>query len=142
MDKRDLVYRLTEIVYRHAGDSVPSEKIKNMVRELMAFLPSSDVSQVRSPESSPNTSIITVFGKSRPGIVAGITTVLAENKVDITDITQTLLGKNFAMIIVCDITNAPGSFTDLKAKLTVKGEELGVSVFAQHEELFHSMHKV
>ncbi|WP_408033915.1 ACT domain-containing protein [Thermotomaculum hydrothermale] len=86
--------------------------------------------------------MITVFGESKPGIVAGITSVLAENNVDITDIAQTLLGKNFAMIIIVDLSLCSKNFTELKEVLIKKGEELGVAVFSQHKELFKSMHRI
>ncbi|MCK5878304.1 MAG: ACT domain-containing protein [Holophagae bacterium] len=88
------------------------------------------------------TAIITSFGKSQPGIVAGITGILAEKNVDITDITQTLLGKNFAMIVIVNLAESNCSFSELKETLTKKGEELGVGIFSQHEELFQFMHKV
>lgn len=143
MDKRDVVYKITEVIYRHLGSAVSSEKIKDIVRELMgSFL--NDPSAMHSAPDVENqdTAIITVFGKSKPGIVAGITGVLAENNVDITDITQTLLGKNFAMIIIVNLTEASVNITDLKAKLDVKAKELGTSVFAQNEELFKYMHRV
>ncbi|NOY22372.1 MAG: ACT domain-containing protein [Acidobacteria bacterium] len=86
--------------------------------------------------------IITAFGKSQPGIVAGITGILAEKNIDITDITQTLLGENFAMIVIVNLVGSNCSFSELKEMLTKKGEELGVGIFSQHEELFQFMHKV
>lgn len=145
MDKRETVYRITEILFKHLGEGADPEKIKNMVRELIQAVPleaAAGTQPAPRPVAPRHTAIITVFGKSRPGIVSGITSVLAEENVDITDITQTLLGKNFAMIIIVDLEEARNSFTDVKARLAKKGEELGVSIFSQHEELFQSMHKV
>ncbi|NOZ14238.1 MAG: ACT domain-containing protein [Acidobacteria bacterium] len=146
MDRRDAVYKITEIIFKHLGDSAKPELVKQIVRELINTVPlgvdgtSAPVSPSVEPEGQ--TAIITAFGKSHPGIVAGITGILAEKNVDITDITQTLLGKNFAMIVIVNLAEANCSFSELKETLTKKGDELGVGVFSQHEELFQFMHKV
>lgn len=144
MDKRETVYRITEILFKHLGENADPDKIKGMVRDLIQAVPLESASGAQPaprPVAPKHTAIITVFGKSRPGIVAGITSVLAEENVDITDITQTLLGKNFAMIVIVDLEGAKSNFTELKERLGKKSEELGVSIFSQHEELFQSMHK-
>ena len=147
MDKRQIVYRITEILFKHLGEGANPEQVKGIVRELISAVPLGETGETRPgatprPVQGQHTAIITVFGKSKPGIVAGITSVLAEESVDITDITQTLLGKNFAMIIIVDLEGAKSNFNDLKEQLTKKGEELGVSIFSQHEELFQYMHTV
>ena len=146
MDRRDVVYRITEIIFKHLGDSANPEIVKQMVRDLITSVPlgmdggAAPVSSAAPAEGQ--TAIITAFGKSQPGIVAGITGILAEKNVDITDITQTLLGKNFAMIVIVNLTESNCSFSELKEMLAKKGEDLGVGIFSQHEELFQFMHKV
>ncbi len=146
MDRRDTVYKITEIIFKHLGDSANPDLVKQIVRELINTVPlgveDGQVSSVDSASAEGQTAIITAFGKSHPGIVAGITGILAEKNVDITDITQTLLGKNFAMIVIVNLTEANCSFSELKELLTKKGDELGVGIFSQHEELFQFMHKV
>ena len=146
MDRRDVVYRITEIIFKHMGDSANPEIVKQIVRELIDTVPLGlDAATGTVGESNPasgQTAIITAFGKSRPGIVAGVTGILAEKNVDITDITQTLLGKNFAMIVIVNLAESNCSFSELKELLSKKGEELGVGIFSQHEELFQFMHKV
>ena len=146
MDRRDVVYRITEIIFKHLGDAANPEIVKQMVRDLITAVPlSMDGSAAPVSSAAPaegQTAIITSFGKSQPGIVAGITGILAEKNVDITDITQTLLGKNFAMIVIVNLAESNCSFSELKETLTKKGEELGVGIFSQHEELFQFMHKV
>ncbi len=140
MDRKEFVYKITEIVFKHFGDS-DTEKIKSCVRELLQTVEPAQ-SETVSQRDDKDTAIITVFGESKPGIVAGISSVLAECNVDITDITQTLLGKNFAMIIIVDLSTSSVNFTELKKMLTQKGEQLGVAVFSQHKELFKSMHRI
>jgi len=142
MDKRAIVYAITETLFRHLGEQADPEQVKAMVRDLLKVVPVDGAAAPAVRAGSPHTAIITVFGKSKPGIVAGITGVLAAQNVDITDITQTLLGKNFAMIIIVDLDGARCSFTELKEELDRKSSELGVSIFSQHEGLFQSMHKV
>lgn len=86
--------------------------------------------------------IVTVIGKDRVGIIAGISTVLADNNVNILDINQTTLQDVFTMIMLVDISGLAIDFTKLADRLEKKGEELGLSVRIQHEDIFNSMHRV
>lgn len=86
--------------------------------------------------------VITVLGKDTVGIIAGISAVLAENNVNILDISQTILQDIFTMVMVCDIGKAKVEFGDLKEKLDAKGSELGVQVKIQHEDVFQFMHRI
>ena len=86
--------------------------------------------------------IVTVIGQDRPGIIAKVSTTLAQNKVNIEDISQTLMQGNFTMIMLCDMQNATLSLKDLKDNLVKVGEEIGVSIHVQHEDIFNAMHKI
>jgi len=86
--------------------------------------------------------IITVVGKDKIGIIAGITSVLSENKVNILDISQTILQEYFTMIMLVDLSRMEISLAELKQKLEEEGANLGVSVRIQHEEIFQSMHRI
>lgn len=86
--------------------------------------------------------VITVVGKDRVGIIAGISTILAECNVNILDLSQTIMQDMFTMVMLVDITGACVSFTDLSDKLSAKGRELGLSVTIQHEDIFSSMHRI
>jgi ACT domain-containing protein len=86
--------------------------------------------------------IITVIGKDKVGIIAGVSTVLADNNVNILDITQTTLQDVFTMIMLVDISAATVSFSELSEKLENKGWEIGLSVRIQHEDIFNSMHSI
>ncbi len=86
--------------------------------------------------------IVTVIGKDRVGIIAGISNVLADNNVNILDINQTTLQDVFTMIMLVDISGLAIDFTELADKLEKKGEELGLSVRIQHEDIFNSMHRI
>lgn len=86
--------------------------------------------------------VVSVIGRDRVGIIAGVTTVLAEANVNILDISQTILQEFFVMIAVADISRATVSLEELQKKLANKGEELGVKVMAQHEDVFRYMHRI
>ncbi len=86
--------------------------------------------------------ILTVIGKDKVGIIAGISNVLADNGVNILDITQTTMQDVFTMIMLVDISGMSIDFDVLSEKLDQKGIEIGLSVRIQHEDIFDSMHKI
>lgn len=89
-----------------------------------------------------NKAIITVVGKDRVGIIAGVCTYLAENQINILDITQTIVKGFFNMMMVVDVENITKSFGEVAQELEQVGEEIGVSVKIQREEFFLKMHRI
>ena len=89
-----------------------------------------------------NKAIITVVGKDRVGIIAGVCTYLAENQINILDITQTIVQGFFNMMMVVDVENITKSFGEVAQELEQVGEEIGVSVKIQREEIFLKMHRI
>jgi len=90
----------------------------------------------------PQYAVITVVGKDRVGIVAGISSVLAEQGVNIVDISQTVLRGMFAMIMVVDLAGAKVSVGELRELLKKKGKELGVDVALHSAELVESVERL
>jgi len=86
--------------------------------------------------------IVTVVGVDRVGIIAGISTLLAEHRVNILDISMTVLDEFFAMILIADLAAATVDFSTLLRRLNEKGQELGVQVTIQREEIFKRMHRI
>lgn len=86
--------------------------------------------------------IITVLGKDRVGIIAGVSSILAEANVNILDISQTIMQEYFTMMMMTDLSKMGLSLEELKEKLNDKGEALGVSIKLQHEDIFRSMHRI
>ena len=86
--------------------------------------------------------VITVIGLDRVGIVAGATAVLAERNANILDIRQTLMEEFFTMLMLVDISNIEGEAEGLQAALEKKGDELGVRIMVQHQDVFRFMHRV
>ena len=86
--------------------------------------------------------IVTVIGEDRVGIIASVCTLLAQNKVNVLDISQTILQGNFTMTMLVDVAACPLAFTELAAKLEQVGAELNVSVRIQREAIFNAMYRV
>ncbi len=85
--------------------------------------------------------IITVVGKDTVGIIAKVCTYLAQNGVNILDISQTIVQGFFNMMMVVDTGNVK-SFEKLSKELEQIGEEIGVVIKCQHEEIFDRMHRL
>lgn len=86
--------------------------------------------------------IITVVGKDTVGIIARICTYLAANSVNILDISQTIVQGYFNMMMIVDIEKAGKSFGELQKDIEKLGNEIGVQVKAQKEEIFEKMHRI
>lgn len=86
--------------------------------------------------------IITVVGKDGVGIIAKICTYLANNHINIEDISQTIVQGYFNMMMITDMNEASKPFVDIASELEQIGEEIGVVVKCQREEIFDSMHRI
>jgi ACT domain-containing protein len=161
MANEDLIYRLTKAVYSRLGTAADEQTIEQLVtelyREVEPYLgtngsangssyssPSFPVSGAppQSQEGSSDRMIISVFGVDHPGIVAGVSQILAEAGCSIVDINQTVVQGKFAMVIIANSSRARQSATELKERLRREGEKLGVRIYAQREDLFNAMHRV
>ncbi len=89
-----------------------------------------------------NKAIITILGSDRVGIIAKVSGYLAENNVNILDISQTIMQEIFTMITLVDISNSKKTFDGLYSDLNDMGEELGVKIQIQRTDIFNSMHKI
>ena len=85
--------------------------------------------------------IITVVGKDAVGIIAKVCTYLAQNGVNILDISQTIVQGFFNMMMIVDTGNVK-SFENLSHELEQIGDEIGVVIRCQHEEIFDRMHRI
>jgi len=87
-------------------------------------------------------SIITVTGKDTVGIIAKVCTILADNRINILDISQTIVGGIFNMMMIVDTDKSPIVYDELIAKLQEAGNEMGVRILCQKEEIFDKMHRI
>ena len=86
--------------------------------------------------------IITVVGKDTVGIIAKVCTDLAEHRINILDISQTIVQGYFNMMMIVDISALDSSFGQAAEELEKLGEGIGVSVKIQREEIFTKMHRI
>ena len=86
--------------------------------------------------------IITLVGKDTVGIFAKVCTYLANNRINILDISQTIVQGYFTMMMIVDLQSAEKTFDTVSDELEQIGEEIGVVVKCQREEIFDSMHRI
>ena len=89
-----------------------------------------------------NRTIITVVGKDTVGIIAKVCTYLAENDINILDISQTIVQEYFNMMMIVDMTKMQKPFVEAADELAKLGEGIGVQVKCQREEIFDVMHRI
>lgn len=93
-------------------------------------------------DNTKNKVIITVVGKDAVGIIAKVCTYLSEGSVNVLDISQTIVSGYFNMMMIVDMANATASFAEISDQLDALGEEIGVTIKCQKEEIFEMMHRI
>ena len=86
--------------------------------------------------------VITVVGKDKKGIIAKVSGLLFETDINILDISQTIMQDMFTMVMLVDISSSTISFEETVDRLNEMGDEIGVKIQIQHEDIFNSMHKI
>jgi ACT domain-containing protein len=158
MANEELIYRITRAVYDRLGASTDEATVEQLVTDIYQTVapalaqtdPARSMSAAASAtsfsapgqEGSPTRLIISVFGVDHPGIVAGVAEILSAAQCSIIDINQTVVQRKFAMVIIADAARSQTSITELKDRLRREGEQLGVHIYAQREDLFHAMHRI
>jgi len=89
-----------------------------------------------------NKAIITVVGKDLCGIIARICTYLADQNVNILDISQTIVQGYFNMMMIVDLTKMEKPFLQAQQELDVLGQQIGVQIKCQSEDIFEAMHRI
>ena len=92
-------------------------------------------------ENTVDKVIITVVGKDTVGI-ANVCTYLSENHINVLDISQTIVSGFFNMMMIVDMSQSSRSFGDCQKDLDAVGEQIGVSIKCQKEEIFEKMHRI
>ena len=86
--------------------------------------------------------VITVLGQDCVGITAKVCTVLAESNINILDISQTIVGGYFNMVMVVDITSMKLGYDEISEKFNTLGNNMGLKIKIQHTKIFDAMHRV
>ena len=157
MPNEELIYRITRAVYDRLGSAADENTVEQLVTDIYrqvepelrngggsrsSFATTGATSGVSSPEGSADRLIVSVFGVDHPGIVAGVSQILADAGCSIVDINQTVVQGKFAMVIIANTARAKMSATELKERFRAEGEQLGVRIYAQREDLFNAMHRI
>lgn len=156
MPNEELIYRITRAIYDRLGAAADENTVEQLVTDIYRQVEpqlrngktpapsftSTGVSGQPTAGGSSERLIISVFGVDHPGIVAGVSQILAEAGCSIVDINQTVVQGKFAMVIIANTSLAKLSVSDLKERFRAEGEKLGVRVYAQREDLFNAMHRI
>jgi len=154
MANEELIYRITRAVYDRLGttdEQIVEQLVTDIYRAVQDSIDknprpatSSSLSTAlpQSSAGSADRMVISVFGLDHPGIVAGVSQILAEASCSIIDINQTVVQGKFAMVIIADTARAKDNAAQLKDRLRLEGEKLGVRIYAQREDLFNAMHRI
>lgn len=86
--------------------------------------------------------VVTVTGRDRRGIIATVSAFLAEKNVNILDISQTIMGEEFAMIMSVDISEIQCELAELAKEIEEIGNKIGMSIRMQHADIFNAMHSI
>ncbi|MBL1225261.1 ACT domain-containing protein [Enterococcus sp. BWR-S5] len=86
--------------------------------------------------------VLTVIGKDKVGIIAGVSTKLAELEINILDVSQTIMEEYFTMMMILSFSGKEINFEAIREELNLLGKELGVKISIQNEEIFNVMHKL
>ncbi|GAB7014870.1 ACT domain-containing protein [Methanogenium cariaci] len=86
--------------------------------------------------------IITVVGKDAVGIIAKVCTYLADNEVNVEDISQTIIQGYFNMMMIVDTSRSSKPFGEMVSDLAAIGDEIGLKIRCQHEDIFTRMHRI
>ena len=86
--------------------------------------------------------IITVVGSDKVGIIARVSTFLAERNINIEDISQTILSGNFVMMMMADLSSSTEDLENIKRELDAMGSSMNVSISLMHEKVFSAMHRI
>ena len=157
MPDDELIYRITRAIYDRLGGVADEPTVEQLVTEIYravepalakngaartASVPQSSDLRPAEHTGSADRLVISVFGVDHPGIVAGVSQILAEADCSIVDINQTVVQGKFAMVIIADTTRSQSSAIELKERFRSEGEQLGVRIYAQREDLFNAMHRI
>lgn len=86
--------------------------------------------------------IVTVVGKDRVGIIAGVCTELASYNVNVLDISQTVMQGYFTMMMAVDVSGCTLPLAEFCKAMDAKGQDMGLSIRVQREDIFEAMHRV
>lgn len=95
-----------------------------------------------APVANSPRAVVWAIGGDRPGLLAAVAELLGRHKINILEISQTILSGVFAMVVIVDVANSSTPFGDLKRELEELGKKLQINISAQRDEIFQYMHRI
>lgn len=86
--------------------------------------------------------ILTTIGKDKTGIIAGVSNYLAQNDINIVDVSQTIMDGYFTMMMMVDVDDTAADFEKLTQELDALGTKLGVDINIRNQEMYDAMHQL
>jgi len=86
--------------------------------------------------------VVAVIGRDRPGIMAGVTAIMAAHNANIVDVSQSIMSDLFTMLMLVEIDGLRGTFAAFKKELEAHGSREDLSILIQREDIFRAMHRV
>ena len=134
---REELEKIVRGLAERLGDKLRYEDLRSATIEALKYL-----QMPSAPTVETDRIIITGFGSDKPGVLAAVTSLLAELKLNILDVTQRILQGHFAVILIVDPANMTCDLAGLKERLKEVSERLGVRFDAQRESIFQAMNRV
>jgi len=135
-----LIWELSNKAISELGVNATPENIKKYVENEVMKLNSGSTDT--TGEKVMGRIILTSFGLNRPGVVAKISTCLANLNCDLQDISQKIMQEFYTLIMMVDITNSPKNFREIHDELDKVAAELNVKIYIQHEDIFAYMFRI
>ena len=144
------IRNIAEQVVQQLGSHATQKNVEKVVHETIQRIEQNEQTKPSTTQSKPKITnvalhdrvIVTAFGKNKIGILAGITSCLAQINCNVIDLSQKILKEFFTIMLLIDISNANIDFEGIKQELINTGEKFDLKVVVQHEEIFKTMHRV
>lgn len=150
VNNSEIIYQITKAIYQRLGEKADRQLVEALVSDIfIALQPTIEASTNSQPNNQtvepPNATarfILSAFGLDRPGIVASVATILSQAHCSIIDMNQTVVQSKFAMIMVIEAHQSTQDMRQLREQFQQIGQQLGVRIYLQREDIFHAMHRV
>ena len=148
-DVRALIDRIAAAL----GDAATPERVEHIARAVLHAEQTDSPARTQAsgarsqgvfgdgPAPGVTRFVVTAYGRDTPGVLAAVSTELADAGVNILDVSQKVLQGYFTIVLFADLPQGAVDFATIRQRLEARGEALGARVLAQHEELFQAMHR-
>ena len=141
MLSEDLIRKLTLEAIEQLGEQATTANVQRVVQTAVTRMEAGSNPLLNTGASSSRI-MITAYGYNAPGIIHGITEILARHRCDILDMSQKLLQEFFTLMMLVDIGRSESEYATVFEELSALGTRLNIRVLVQHEDVFNAMHRI